>query len=445
MSIIKDRLLSEKNEKILISERINEGYIKPTLEEQRWANEVILNISRQFSDLLIGRDVEELSPEIKKAVEEECSKLDLSFEERKRIEKTVIMTALGNGPIEEYLKDPTVTEVIVMRYDNIAIERYGKVEKVEAVFASEEHLQTIIKRIVQKVGRQISIASPIVDARLSDGSRVNATIPPVSVDGATLTIRKFSDNFLTGENYVSNGSLSQNMLYFLSVCVQAKISMFVSGGTGTGKTTLLNMLSSYIPHSELIITIEDSCELKLQQPNVRRMETRLAANEEMANIDQKALVRAALRQRPDRIILGETRDGSVVDIISAMSTGHEGSLTTIHANSPRNMCDVRVPILYSMNEEVNFTEKSIAVQLAEAIQLIIQISRFPDGSRKITHISEVDGVNELGKVNINDIYTYNILESRFEYTGYYPARIIELIEKKGIYIEKSIFNKGVKV
>ena len=442
MSLLGDRLKSEFDEKQQISEKVNTAHSIPEEIEQEKVNEVILAISKRFSEELSGRDVDDLKEIISNAITEECQKLEISFEEQKRIEKTVMMTALGNGPIEPYLNDPTVTEIVVQRYDNIVIERNGKIEKVDVSFTNDEHLQTIIKRIVQKVGRQVSITNPIVDARLIDGSRINATIPPVSIDGATLTIRKFSDSFLSGKDYLLKGSLNSDMLYFLERCIKGRISLFVSGGTGTGKTTLLNMLSSYIPEGELIITIEDSCELKLQQPNVRRMETRPAANEEMLNVDQKTLVRAALRQRPDRIILGETRDGSIVDIISAMSTGHEGSLTTIHANSPRNLCDVRIPMLYSMNKESNFTDKAIAMHLAEAIQLIVQIKRFPDGSRRITHITHVCGTDENGKVVLKDIFVFDENKVDFTYTGYYPEEIINIVKSKGNSFDTRIFEKG---
>lgn len=439
MPVLKEKLQNDMDERQAITSMVETEYVRPSVEEQNLADAIIQKISKRFSMELIGHEVGELEADIKKAISEECSNLPITYEKQKRIEKTVLLTALGNGPIEQYLQDDSVTEIVVQRFDNIVIERHGIIEKVENAFSNEEHLETIIKRIVQRSGRQLSITSPIVDARLPDGSRVNATIPPVSVDGATLTVRKFSTDFLSGNDYVSIGSMSRDMLYFLSFCIKGKINLFVSGGTGTGKTTLLNMLSSYISPRELIITIEDSCELKLQQPNVRRMETRQATNDEMMNVDQKTLVRAALRQRPDRIILGETRDGSIVDIVSAMSTGHEGSLTTIHANSPRNMVDVRIPILYSMNHDADFSEKSIALQIAEAVQMIVQIKRFPDGSRKLTHISEVDGVDENGKVIINDIFIFLQEKQDFCATGYIPEKIIKLLRDKGIDIDTRIF------
>lgn len=431
MSIVENKLKKNIEEKEHIEQIIAKSHIDPTKDEQEKVEAVIRKLSKRFSEELLTKEPDEISDDIKSAIAEECSKLNISYEEQKRIEKTVNMTALGNGPIEEFLQDETVTEIVVQRYDNIVIERNGKIESVDVRFTDENHLETIIKRIAQRVGRQISITKPILDARLKDGSRVNATIPPVSVDGPTLTIRKFSKSFLSANDYIKNGSLSYNMVGFLSYCVATKVTMFVSGGTGTGKTTLLNMLSAYIPDSELIITIEDSCELQLQQKNVRRMEARPSENSEMMNVDQQALVRAALRQRPDRIILGETRDGSIVDIISAMSTGHEGSMTTIHANSPQNMCDVRIPILYSMNKEADFDEKSIFMQFAEAVQIIVQIERFPDGSRKITHISYVTGLDEDGRVKLMDIFCYDRASDSFFWTGYTPIKILENFQFRG--------------
>lgn len=444
MSLLKDKIHHDISEKETIARKVQAEHFMPTESEQERTREIIRLISEQFSNELIEKDIDDIRVEIAEAVRNACSKLEVSYEEQKRIEKSVLLTVLGNGPIEEYLKDPEVTEVVVQRFDNIVIERNGHIEKVNATFNNEQHLVTIIKRIVQGVNRQINLTTPIVDARLKDGSRVNATIPPVSPDGATLTIRKFNQKALSGKDYLKFGSLNRQMLYFLERCVRGKVNLFVSGGTGTGKTTLLNMLSQFIPNNELIITIEDTLELKLQQPNVRRMEVRNSTSREMMKVDQKALVKAALRQRPDRIILGETRDGSIVDLTSAMSTGHEGSMSTIHANSPKNMCDVRVPILYSMNEDANFSEQSVAMQIAEAVQLIVQIRRFPDGSRKITHISHVDGLTPGGKINIRDIFLYNQKEGEYQHTGYYPRKLIRFIQDKGLEFDDTIFRKEEK-
>lgn len=317
-TILKNQIQRKEDEKQKIIEKVELEHIQPTDEEQKIASEVIRKISDLYSEDLIHKDIEELETPIRNSIAEECSFLELPFEQQKRVEKIVSMMILGNGPIEEFLQDPEVSEIVVQRFDNIVVEKHGLVEPVSVVFNNEEHLQTIINRIVQKVNRQINISHPIVDARLKDGSRVNATIPPVSPDGATLTIRKFSRKGISGQDYVHMGSMSKEMLYFLSLCVRGKLNIFVSGGTGTGKTSMLNMLSSYISDNDLIVTIEDTLELKLQQKNVRRMEVRTSNNKDMDTIDQKALVKAALRQRPDRIIQGEVRDESIIDLVSAI-------------------------------------------------------------------------------------------------------------------------------
>lgn len=442
-TLMKEQYQKKENEKQRIIEKVGSEHVQPTKEEQDYATDVIKIISEQFSEDLITKNLDDLDAPIRRAIAAECEKLQVTFEVQKRIEKTVGMMVLGNGPIEEYLQDPEVTEIVVQRYDNIVVERHGKVEPVPTIFNSEAHLQTIIKRIVQKVNRQINIGHPIVDARLQDGSRVNATIPPVSPDGATLTIRKFSQSALTGADYVRMGSMNRQMLYFLTLCVKGRLNIFVSGGTGTGKTTMLNMLSSYIAENDLIITIEDTLELKLQQKNVRRMEVRLSSTKDMEMVDQKSLVKAALRQRPDRIILGEIRDESIIDLVSAMSTGHEGSMSTIHANSPRNMCDVRIPILYSYDKNADFSEKSIALQIAEAVQIIVQLSRFPDGSRKITAITEVDGLENSGKLRLNDIFLYDRQRKIFHATGNVPKTAIRKIRDHGISVDETIFQINV--
>lgn len=421
-----------------IASKINDANIKPTEKEEKLSKEVILKISKEFSEKMKDSNIDEFSDEIRKAIIKECSNLDLDFEGQQRVQKTVLMTALGHGPIEAYLQDPEVTEIVVQNWDNIVVEKNGKIYPVEATFNNEEHLVSIIRRIVQRVNRQITVTSPIVDARLKDGSRVNAVIRPVSPDGAMLTIRKFNNAVLSGRDYLKKGSINKKMLYFLERCVKARISIFVSGGTGTGKTTLLNMLSSFIPNDELIVTIEDSCELKLQQDNVRRMETRTSGIKEN-QVTIKDLVKNSLRMRPDRIIVGEIRDGSIVDMLSAMSTGHEGSMSTGHANSPENLVNVRMPILFSMNEDATFSERSQSLQIAEAIQLIVQISRFPDGSRKITNISHVHGVTKDGKVNIEDIFIYDREEKRFRATGYVPEDILTIFRNKEIDFEDEIF------
>ena len=441
MSLISEQLKTGIRKAEEISERIESENIQAREDEIKTASEVIKEISQELSERFLG-DKEPHEEEIRLLIQKKCKNLDLSFEEQKRIEKNVLMTALGNGPIEPLLHDDSVTEIIVQSYDSVLVERSGILEDTDIRFNNEEHLMTIINRIVQKVGRQINISNPIVDARLDDGSRVNAIIPPAAPDGPELVIRKFSKKVLTGNDYIALGSMNREMLYFLNRCVAGKISIFISGSTGTGKTTLLNMLSSFIPASESIITIEDTCELQLQQPRVRRREVREVKNSNMMEIDQQALVKAALRQRPDRIILGETRDGSIVDLISAMSTGHDGSMSTIHANSPKDMVNVRIPILYSKNKDVNFTERAINLQVASAIKLICQIKRF-GADRKIDRISEITGIEDgTGKVIIKDIFRYEPSKRTFSATGYVPEDIISELKDKGIDIDLKIFRKS---
>lgn len=437
--LIQQKIQKKTKQRQQIADEVFTSNFKPTPEEQVISKRIITEIATKFSDKMMQSEIDKFADEIKAEIIRKCANLDVPYVTQQRIQKNVLMTALGHGPIEVYLQDPEVTEIVVQRYDNICVEKHGKIQKVDAQFNDDEHLVTIIRRIVQRVGRQINLASPIVDARLEDGSRVNATIKPVSPDGATLTIRKFNNDVLSGKDYLNFGSISRPMLYFLERCVKGKISIFVSGGTGTGKTTLLNMLSSYIPSDELIITIEDSCELKLHQPNVRRMETRVSTSDEVLPVDTRELVKNSLRMRPDRIIVGEIRDGSIVDMLSAMSTGHEGSMSTGHANSPENLVNVRMPILFSMNPDADFSEESQAMQIAEAIQLIVQISRFPDGSRKITNITHVCGTTAEGKVDIRDVFIYDRDEGRFRFTGYVPEDILTILKHKGIQFDRSIF------
>lgn len=438
-SLVKNRFESNKQYVQQVEDKIKEERAILSPLEQEQATEVRRHISGVFAEQLRNaNDITDLSEEITEAIVAKCALLDVPYESQKKIERSVLMTVLGNGPIQEYMDDTEVTEIVVQRYDNIVIEKNGKIQKAKAVFNNEDELQVIISRIVQQSNKQINLMCPIVDTRLPDGSRVNAVFPPVSPDGAQLTIRKFATKVLSGNDYVKVGSMDKRMLYFLERCVKGKITLFVSGGTGSGKTTLLNMLSGYIPPDELIITIEDTCELKLKQPNIRRMEVRLSNNEEMMQVDQNLLVKEALRQRPDRIILGEVRDKTIVDLISALSTGHEGSMSTIHANDPYNMCNTRIPILYSMSD-TNFSERSVSMQISEAIQVIIQISRYPDGKRRISCISEVTGVDENGRVVTQDIFTYNRKNECFEPTGYVPVRIIEKIENRGYEFSKKLF------
>ena len=441
-ALLQGRLKSLEEEKKNISEAVEKEITKITDEERVLVDKVTAIISERFKQKvsLSASISDSLAKEIEHAVAIECERLNVLYEVQQRVKKTVISQIIGLGPLDPYMADGKVTEIIVQRWDHICIEREGKIYNVQATFTDERHLQTVIQRIVQPIGRQINVSRPIVDARLADGSRVCATIPPASPDGATLDIRRFFDIALTGEDYIRLGSMSPDMLDFLRKAVQAKSSIIVSGGTGTGKTTLLNMLSGAIPHDELIITIEDSCELKLESPNVRRLETRAVAasnkNETSMNVDIRALVKTSLRMRPDRIVVGEIRDGTITDMISAMSTGHEGSMCTVHANSAVNLVRVRLPMLYSMSDTA-FSEESQNIQIAEAIDLIVQIKRYGK-LRAIQSITEVTGMKD-GRVEITDIFRYDDQKKEYYATGYVPKKILDRMLEKGIYIDKDIF------
>jgi Flp pilus assembly CpaF family ATPase len=278
----------------------------------------------------------------------------------------------------------------------------------------------------------------MVDARLPDGSRINATIPPVTPDGATLTIRKFPEKTYSGEDYLNFESLSEAMLEFLKTVVKGRCNIIVSGGTGSGKTTLLNMVSAYIPEEELIVTIEDSCELKLSQKNVRRMEVRSGGN--AGDVSMQSLVKNALRMRPDRIIVGEIRDGTVVDMMSAMSTGHDGSMSTVHANNPTNLVNSRLPTLYSQYKEGSFTSEGQVIQITEALNLIVHTARLKGGSRKITYITHVNGIDkESGLVKLENVFRYDGVNDVFKATGYTPINIMERLEEQGITLDPDLF------
>lgn len=442
MSVLKNRLQTIRSERNSIIERVAKEDIRPSASENEIVQRIARDVAERFRDEIAASGINaELKQRIIEVISDESAQVDVDYEQQKRIERIAIAYVVGLGPIEAYQEDPTVSEIIVQRFDNICIEVGGVIHSVDAAFTDEAHLQTVINRIVQPVGRQINISSPMVNARLPDGSRVNATIPPISPDGATLTIRKFPEKALTGEDYLKLNSISASMLQFLEHCVKGRISIMVSGGTGAGKTTALNVLSSFVPKEELIITIEDTCELRLQQPNVRRMEARATSGEGMMAVDTQALVKNSLRMRPDRIIVGEIRDGTIVDMMSAMSTGHEGSLSTVHANNPTNLVNSRIPILYSMNNSVQFSPESQNMQIAEALMLIVHIARMRDGSRKFTHITHVVGLGEDGKIQLSDIFAYNESKKQFEATGYVPDSIITHAKAHGVNIDPSLFKK----
>ena len=331
----------------------------------------------------------DISERVTRSVTEQLvlDRTPLTRDERRQIIREITDDILGYGPLEPFLRDDSVTEVMVNNYDRIFVERLGKIERTTATFADNAHLLRIIDKIVSQIGRRVDEASPMVDARLPDGSRVNAIIPPLSLKGPTMTIRKFSRDPYTMNDLISFGTLSPKAAQFLAACVKGKLNILISGGTGTGKTTTLNAMSAFVPNDERIVTIEDAAELQLQQEHVITLESRPPNIEGQGEVRIRELVRNALRMRPDRIIVGEVRGAETLDMLQAMNTGHEGSLTTIHANSPRDALSRLETLVLTAGFELPL--RAIREQISSAFDLLIQISRLVDGSRRITNITEV--------------------------------------------------------
>jgi pilus assembly protein CpaF len=328
----------------------------------------------------------------------------MSAADRKQLISDIIDDILGYGPLEPLLHDPTVTEVMANGPDAVFIERDGKLEETDVSFLDDGHLRRVMEKIVGEVGRRIDEAQPYVDARLPDGSRVNAVIPPVSLDGPMLTIRKFSADAFTAQDLIAFGTWSTRVAQFLAACVEGRTNLLVSGGTGAGKTSTLNVLSNFIPSTERIVTIEDAAELRLGQPHVVRLEYRPPNIEGRGEITIRDLVRNSLRMRPDRIVVGEVRGGEALDMLQAMNTGHDGSISTVHANSPRDAL-ARLETMVLM-AGVDLPMRAIREQVASAIQFIVHQSRMKDGSRRITHVTEVTGM-EGDTITLQDIYLYD--------------------------------------
>jgi pilus assembly protein CpaF len=371
----------------------------------------------------------------------------LSLADRTRIAQEVSDEILGHGPLEPLLRDSEISEIMVNGADSIYVERAGKLYPVETRFASEAHLRRTIDKIVGRVGRRIDEASPLVDARLPDGSRVNAVIPPIALDGAMLTIRKFSTDPFTDRDLIAFGTFTPKVRDFLADCVKGRRNIIISGGTGSGKTTLLNVVSSFIPADERIVTIEDAAELQLRQDHVLRLESRPSNIEGRGQIAIRDLVKNSLRMRPDRIVVGEVRDGAALDMLQAMNTGHDGSLTTVHANSPRDSLS-RLETMVLM-AGVELPVRAIREQVAGAVDLVIQQARLKDGSRRITAITEVAGM-ESDVITMQDIFTFNYAAGRDEQgrfrgslvsTGLRP-KFAEELHDQGIDFAPDLFIRG---
>jgi pilus assembly protein CpaF len=389
----------------------------------------------------------EIRSAVARLVDEE--KTPLSLVEKDRVIEEILDEVFGLGPLEPLLQDPTVSDILVTGPRLVYVERGGKLYRTSVEFKDDAHLLRIIEKIVSRVGRRVDESSPLVDARLPDGSRVNAAIPPVAVDGPLLSIRRFGRVGMRGEDLVAKMALTEGMLELLKACVKARLNILICGGTGSGKTTLLNALSSYIPEDERIVTIEDAAELRLQQTHVARMETRPANVEGVGAIHIRQLVINALRMRPDRIIVGEVRAEEALDMLQAMNTGHDGSLTTIHANTPRDGLG-RLEVMVGMANS-NMGVRSIRQQVASAVNLFVQVARFSDGSRRVTHITEVVGM-EQDMITLQDIFLFEktgIVESgrvlgRFRATGIRP-RFCERLKACGFNLPPQLFQTVVEI
>jgi pilus assembly protein CpaF len=406
----------------------------------------VLNMERVTS-LPKDRVRAEIGRVVERLLEDE--RVPMTTAEQNRIVEEVLDEVLGLGPLEPLLKEPSISDILVNGFNKVYIERFGKLALTSVRFKDDAHLLHIIEKIVSQVGRRIDEAQPVVDARLPDGSRVNAIIPPLALDGPSLSIRRFGRHVITSDEMIQNRTLMPGMLRFLAACVETKATILISGGTGSGKTTMLNALSRFIPEDERIITIEDTAELQLQQRHVVKFETRPPNLNKEGGINQRQLMRTALRMRPDRIIIGECRGAEALDMLQAMNTGVDGSMSTIHANSPRDAFS-RLEAMVLM-ADLGIPTRVIQQQLASAVKLVVQVSRLQDGSRKIVAISEVTGVQE-DAIQTQDIFVFERIgvsdagkvQGRFRSTGVTP-KLMERLRVSGIQVPPGIFDEVVGV
>jgi len=401
-------------------------------------------------DLSMVSDIDEdqLREEIRRLAEEICRDLGKSLSEadHQRMLDDLLDEVFGLGPLERLMHDASVSDILVNGPHEVFVERHGRLERTEIVFADEQHVMRIIQRVVSRVGRRIDEVSPMVDARLSDGSRVNAIVPPLALEGPKLSIRRFGAEPLDADELVANGSIRPEMLEFLAAAVKARISFLISGGTGAGKTTLLNALSAFVPHDERLITIEDSAELILQHPHVVRLETRNANVEGTGETTQRDLVRNSLRMRPDRILIGEVRGGEALDMLQAMNTGHEGSLTTIHANDTRDAL-ARLEMMVAMTG-LELPVPVVRQYIAAGIRLVVHLARLKGGIRRIIRISEIVGVGNEG-YQLEHVFGFkqtgidgaDKAVGEFFATGYRPA-CMERLRATGIALSDETFAAG---
>lgn len=440
--------LIKRLEEINVDKKVNkpnERVVDPYCElKMKIQNGVIEDLDIDFSE--ISEQNEELKQKIDYIVSKhiETESLNMTNSQKKKIKEELLDEIIGFGPITGLLSDNTVNEIMVNGPDHVYIEKSGKLILTDARFKNDNHVLHVIKRIVAPIGRRIDESSPMVDARLPNGSRVNAIIPPLSIDGPSITIRKFAEDPFKVEDLVTFGTMTSKMGELIKYCVEGRLNIVVSGGTGSGKTTTLNVLSSFIPETDRIVTIEDAAELQLSQEHVVRLETRPANIEGKGEVTIRDLVKNSLRMRPDRIIVGEVRSGEALDMLQAMNTGHDGSLTTGHANSPRDMLS-RLETMVLMSG-MNLPIKAIRDQVASAIDIIIQQSRLMDGSRKITYITEVQGMEgdviilqDIFKFEQKGIDTNGKVKGEFVTTGVMP-KFIHKLKEKGIVIPLEILN-----
>ncbi|GAB7050318.1 CpaF family protein [Catenuloplanes indicus] len=420
-------------------------------------NEVRARIQRELGEILGPKlyteidEAEDLEQQVRQTIAELLAREEtpLTGADRVRITQDAVDEILGHGPLESLLRDPSISEIMVNGPRRVYIERNGRLQAANTQFTDETHLRRIIDRIVSRVGRHVDEASPMVDARLADGSRVNAIVAPLALDGSSLTIRKFAAETLTVQDLIRFGTLTKQTADVLQACVAARLNIVVSGGTGSGKTTTLNILSGFIPDDERIVTVEDAAELQLRQDHVVRLESRPANSEGRGAVSTRDLVRNALRMRPDRIVVGEVRDGAALDMLQAMNTGHDGSLTTLHANTPRDALS-RLETLVLM-AGMDLPIRAIRDQVASAVDLIIQVARLKDGSRRITHVTEVVGM-ESDVVTLQDLFLFDYhagvdSEGRFRgtlnSTGLRPT-FTERFEAHGVVLHPEMFGGPIR-